>query len=257
MSHAVSATGILVYRNGVAIAEITEVNPGGEGRTKIDTSTHNNGESSTLGLLRRADPSFKINILGGETTHNAIQSDLNNNTLNSWAIVYPSGISRSGSAYVQALIFDNVPVDAKQSATITLSWAESGSSVASTTGMIVKRNGVVISEVTEVTPGGPQRNKIEVTTHNEKREAFKLGLLRQQEPSFKVNFLGHDSTHVQIMDDIEQCIKMPWSIEFPTGLKRSGDAYVQALIFEVAGLDTPQAATVTLAWADTVVNVLT
>jgi hypothetical protein len=77
MSNAVTSTGILIKRAPfatptafVTIGEITEIDPGGMSRNKIETSTHNDGsESHVLGLLRQSDPSFKINYVAGDATH--------------------------------------------------------------------------------------------------------------------------------------------------------------------------------------------
>jgi len=256
MSNAVSATGILVKRNGVTVAEITEVAPGGEARNKIETSTHNDGESYALGVLRRVDPTFKVNFLGGEATHTAIDNDIQNNVKNFWSVIYPSGLQRNGDAYVSALLFDGAPVDGKQAATITLTWAGTSSDVTSTTGILVKRNGVTIAQVTELDPGGMFRNKIEVTTHNERREANRLGLLRQKDPSFQVNFIGSNATHQAVMDDIQNNVMNEWAIEFPSGISRTGDGWVQSLNYDTATVDAKQGAVITLAWAGTVVEAL-
>lgn len=131
MSEAVSSTGILVERAPFAtptafavIGEITSVTPGGKSRNKIETSTHNEGtESHVLGILRQADPSFHINYVGSDQTHVDINSDIDNNTKNAWRIRFPSGVKRSGMAYVQQFTFDDAPVDGVQGATITLTWA--------------------------------------------------------------------------------------------------------------------------------------
>lgn len=131
MSNAVTATGILIKRSPgagttayVTIAEITEVDPGGMSRNKIETSTHNEGtESHVLGILRQSDPSLKINFLGSESTHLAILADIANNVKNSWLVLFPSGKSRAGDGYVQQFKFDPVPVDGKQGAQLTLTWA--------------------------------------------------------------------------------------------------------------------------------------
>jgi hypothetical protein len=131
MSNAVTTTGILVKRALFAtptvfttIAEITEVDPGGMSRNKIETSTHNDGsESHVLGLLRQADPTLKINYVGSEASHIAILADIVNNIKNSWQILFPSGKSRTGFAYVQMFKFDVAPVDGKQGASLALTWA--------------------------------------------------------------------------------------------------------------------------------------
>ncbi|HUW56559.1 MAG TPA: phage tail tube protein [Planctomycetota bacterium] len=131
MSNAVTATGILVKRALLAtptvfttIGEITEIDPGGMSRNKIETSTHNDGsESHVLGILRQTDPTFKINYVATEATHIAILADIAANTKNQWQILFPSGKTRTGPAYVQMFKFDAAPVDAKQGASLALTWA--------------------------------------------------------------------------------------------------------------------------------------
>ena len=131
MSNAVTSTGILIKRALLAsptvfttIAEITEIDPAGMSRNKIETSTHNDGtESHVLGILRQADPSFKINYLASEATHLAILADIQANTKNQWQILFPSLITRTGPAFVQMFVFDPAPVDGKQGASLTLVWS--------------------------------------------------------------------------------------------------------------------------------------
>ncbi len=131
MSNAVTSTGILVKRALLAtptvfttIGEITEIDPGGMSRNKIETSTHNDGsESHVLGILRQADPTFKINYIATEATHIAILADIQNNTKNQWQILFPSLITRTGPAFIMQFKFDPAPVDAKQGASLTIVWA--------------------------------------------------------------------------------------------------------------------------------------
>lgn len=131
MSNAVTTTGILIKRALAAsptvyttIGEITEIDPGMISRNKVDTSTHNDGsESHVLGIVRQADPAFKINYVAADATHVAVLADIAGNVKNQWQIVFPSGKSRSGLAYVQQFKFDTAPVDGKQGATIVLTWA--------------------------------------------------------------------------------------------------------------------------------------
>ncbi|KKL90250.1 hypothetical protein LCGC14_1906540, partial [marine sediment metagenome] len=102
----------------------TEVDPGGMSRNKIETSTHNDGsESHVLGILRQADPTFKINYVATEQTHIDILADIAANTKNQWQILFPSLISRTGPAYIQQFKFDVAPVDGKQGASLTITWA--------------------------------------------------------------------------------------------------------------------------------------
>lgn len=131
MSQAVTTTGILVKRALLAtptvfttIGEITEIDPGSMSRNKIETSTHNDGsESHVLGILRQADPTFKINYVASDATHINILADIAANTKNQWEFLFPSGKVRQGPAYVQMFKFDVAPVDGKQGASIAITWA--------------------------------------------------------------------------------------------------------------------------------------
>lgn len=131
MSNAVTTTGILIKRAPfatpnafVTIGEITEIDPGGMSRNKIETSTHNDGsESHVLGILRQSDPTFKINYVAGDATHINILADIVNNVKNAWQILFPSGKIRQGFGYVQQFKFDTAPVDAKQGASLAITWS--------------------------------------------------------------------------------------------------------------------------------------
>jgi hypothetical protein len=131
MSNAVTSTGILIKRALFAtptvfttIGEITEIDPGSMMRNKIDTSIHNDGsESHVLGILRQADPTFKINYVASDATHISILADIQANVKNSWQILFPSGKTRTGIAFVQMFKFDVAPVDGKQGASLALTWA--------------------------------------------------------------------------------------------------------------------------------------
>lgn len=120
----VAGTGGTVEQDFATVAEITEVTPGGKSRNKIETSTHNDGsESHVLGILRQADPGLKVNYVGTEQTHVDINADIDTDRKAIWQIEYPSGVSRTGEGFVQNFVFDGAPVDGKQGATITLTWA--------------------------------------------------------------------------------------------------------------------------------------
>jgi hypothetical protein len=131
MSNAVTATGILIKRAPfatptafVTIGELTELDPGGMMRNKIESSTHNDGsESHVLGILRQNDPTMKINYVASDATHITILADITNNVKNAWQILFPSGKSRTGFAYVQQFKFDPAPVDSKQGATLAITWS--------------------------------------------------------------------------------------------------------------------------------------
>lgn len=120
----VGGTGGTSVAEYQVIAEITNVSPGGKARNKIETSNHNEGrESHVLGILRQKDPGLNINLIGGDASHAAINGDIDNNLKNSWQFAFPSGITRTGDARVQAFDLDDAPVDGKQGAKVTLAWA--------------------------------------------------------------------------------------------------------------------------------------
>ncbi len=131
MSEAVTSTGILVKRADIAtptvfttVAEIDNVTPGGLTRNKIETSTHNDGtESHVLGILRKSDPRFHINYVGSNASHVQILADIAANTKAQWQFAFPSGVKRTGPAYVMEFTFDDAPVDGKQGAQIAITWA--------------------------------------------------------------------------------------------------------------------------------------
>ncbi len=131
MSNAVSTTGILVRRALTAtptafatIGEIVTVSPPKFSRNKIDTTTHNDGaESSVLGILRQADPAFRINWVGNDATHVSVKDDLFGNIKNQWQVSLPSGITMTGPARVQKFEPVDAPPDAAQQADVGLVWA--------------------------------------------------------------------------------------------------------------------------------------
>ena len=126
--------------------------------------------------------------------------------------------------------------------------------VAGTGGTATSTGFNTIAEITEVTPGGKSRNKIETSTHNEGTESHVLGILRQADPGLKVNYVGTEQSHVDLLHDIDHNIKSIWQIEYPSGVKRTGEGYVQNFVFDGAPVDGKQAATITLTWAGPVLD---
>jgi hypothetical protein len=133
------------------------------------------------------------------------------------------------------------------------------SNAVTSTGILIKRAPfatptafVTIGEITELDPGGMSRNKIETSTHNDGSESHVLGLLRQSDPSFKINYVAGDATHVLILSDIANNVKNAWQILFPSGKSRTGFGYVQMFKFDVAPVDGKQGAAIAITWASTV-----
>ena len=132
----------------------------------------------------------------------------------------------------------------------------------SATGILVKRapglnqtsGFVTVGELTSVTPGGKSRNKLETSTHNDGSESFVLGIVRQGDPGFHINYVGSDATHVQIISDLASNTPNTWRFEYPSGVKRTGNARVQQFVFDEAPVDSIQGVTCALAWAGPVLD---
>lgn len=124
------------------------------------------------------------------------------------------------------------------------------------TGGTVVQDFATIAELTEVTPGGKTRNKIETSTHNEGTESHVLGILRQGDPGFKVNLVGTNQSHQDVNDDIDLNRKAVWQVAFPSGITRTGEGYVQTFTFDGAPVDGKQGATIAWTWAGPVDEVL-
>jgi hypothetical protein len=136
------------------------------------------------------------------------------------------------------------------------------SNAVTATGILIRRAPLAtptvfetIAEITDVDPGGKSRNKIDTSTHNEGTESSVLGIVRQGDPTFKVNFLGTEATHVICNDDFDGNVKAQWQILYPSGLSRTGPGRISQLKFHPAGLDSKQGADLAIAWAGPVVEV--
>jgi predicted secreted protein len=115
-------------------------------------------------------------------------------------------------------------------------------------------NFVTVAEILSVTPPGFSRNKIETTTMNEGAESSVLGILRQKDPSFRVNYVGGNVTHARIVRDILENAKATWRVQFPSGVKFTGAGRVQKFEMADAPVDSAQQADITLAWAGAVTH---
>lgn len=134
------------------------------------------------------------------------------------------------------------------------------SNAVSTTGILVRRgNGAdpevfaTIGEVVTVTPPGYSRNKLESTTHNDGAESYVLGILRQKDPTFRINYVHDDPTHAAIVDDIMANVKHNWEIVLPSGVAFKGSFRVQRFEPVDAPVDAIQQMDITLAPAGLIV----
>ncbi len=135
------------------------------------------------------------------------------------------------------------------------------SNAVSTTGILVKRALIAsptvfttIAELTKVTPSGFSRNKIETSTHNDGTESYILGILRQKDAAFTINYVAGDATHISVLADINANTKNQWQIAFPSGTTLTGPARVQQFMYTDATVDGSQSADVILTWAGPVVQ---
>src|SRR5262245_5722832 len=119
-------------------------------------------------------------------------------------------------------------------------------------GAVTDADFATIGEITKATPPGYSRNKIETSTHNEGRESFILGILRQKDPGFSINYVADNQSHMDIVDDILNNVKAFWRFKFPSGVRFTGPGYVQQFNISDAPVDAAQQADIVLAWAGAV-----
>lgn len=120
------------------------------------------------------------------------------------------------------------------------------------TGGTAQREFQTIGELVSVTPPGFSRNKIETSTHNEGRESNVLGLLRQRDPAFRINYVGDNQTHIDLVDDILLDRRNRWMVALPSGVYFEADARVQQFNLADAPVDGAQQADCAITWAETV-----
>jgi hypothetical protein len=111
-----------------------------------------------------------------------------------------------------------------------------------------------IGELVRATPPGFSRNKIESSTHNDGTESYLLGILRQRDPAFMINYLADDAGHDAIWRDMQFATRADWQFLLPSGVKYDGPARVQQFNISDAPVDAAQQADCVLVWAGPVVK---
>jgi hypothetical protein len=106
-----------------------------------------------------------------------------------------------------------------------------------------------VGELVTVSPPGFTRNKLETTTHNDGAESNILGIIRQKDGSFRINFVGTDTTHTQLMTDFLQNVRATWRFRFPSGTTLTGSGRVQQFQIVDAPVDAIQQADCNIVWA--------
>jgi hypothetical protein len=135
------------------------------------------------------------------------------------------------------------------------------SNAKSATGVLIQRGNAdgppetftTIGEIRSVTPPGWSRNKIETTTHNEGTESNVLGILRQRDAGFRINYVADDPTHEQILEDILNNARATWRIALPSGVTYTGPGYIQRFELVDMPTDAAQEAECNITWAGPVV----
>jgi hypothetical protein len=135
------------------------------------------------------------------------------------------------------------------------------SNAKSATGVLIQRGNAdgppetftTVGEIRSVTPPGWSRNKIETTTHNEGAESNVLGILRQRDAGFRINYVADDPTHEQILDDILNNTRSTWRVLLPSGVSYTGPGYVQRFELVDMPTDAAQEAECNITWAGPVV----
>lgn len=135
----------------------------------------------------------------------------------------------------------------------TFSIEENVTSAGTAVGTISEITFETIGELISVTPPGFSRNKLETTTHNDGAESYVLGILRQRDVAFRINYVADEPTHEDIVADIFNNIKKYWLCTFPSGVQFVGPARVQRFEFADAGTDAIQQADCALTWAGPIV----
>jgi hypothetical protein len=132
------------------------------------------------------------------------------------------------------------------------------SDAVSTTGILVRRSAwplaeppvwTTVAELVSVTPPGFSRNEIETSTHNDGTESKVLGILRQRNASFRINWLPTTTTHAQLLTDILANARAGWQVAFPSGATFTGPGRIRQLMPADAPVDAAQQADAEISWA--------
>jgi len=123
-SNAISAQGTLIYREGVAIAELRDITPPPLTRNPIETTMHNSlDDSYVVGIRRKGELTFELGFLGsGETTHNnttGLIKAWSDGTKNLYQIAFPDGSNWYFSGFVTNFA-PSSPVDDGQTASVSI-----------------------------------------------------------------------------------------------------------------------------------------
>lgn len=116
-------------------------------------------------------------------------------------------------------------------------------------GTIIKRNGVDVAELLDITPPPLSRKPIETTTHNSDDDSYVVGIRRKGDLQFMVNWLpSGESTHDAtdgLLDAWATGSKDRYDIDFPDGSTWLFSGFVTG-IAPKAPVDGAQQANITI-----------
>lgn len=124
VSHAISAHGTIITRNGTPIAELRDITPPPLSRKPIETTMHNSDDDSyVVGIRRKGELQFMLGFLpSGEATHNAVAGLMKawaDGTQDLYVIEFPDGATWQFSGFVSN-IAPKAPVDGGLEANVSI-----------------------------------------------------------------------------------------------------------------------------------------
>jgi hypothetical protein len=86
-------------------------------------------------------------------------------------------------------------------------------------GTLIKRNGVTIGELRDITPPARTRAEFDVSTQNDDDDQYIVGGIRRRSPmTFQINYLpGDDQTHDDLETAYEDGTKDLYGVYYPDG----------------------------------------
>jgi hypothetical protein len=107
------------------------------------------------------------------------------------------------------------------------------SNAVSSQGTIIKRNGVAIAEMKDISGPAPSRKPLETTNHNDLDDSFVMGIRRHGEIVAQINFLpsgeASQDASTGLLNAWETKSKDGYEVDFPDGAFWLWSGYVQEI----------------------------
>lgn len=111
-----------------------------------------------------------------------------------------------------------------------------------------------IGELRTIKPPSFSRNEIDSTNHNDGAESKVLGILRQGNGTFSINYLGAEPTHVAMLSYLMGNAKAQWQFVMASGVTYTAQGFVRKFELAEATVDSIQSADVEVVWSNTIVS---